>query len=87
MQLFEQYTVVGVVITELKNIVHMGSHLHADTFIYDIPNLRTFSYQSTRNCSNFMVTFLFRSKVFGVFSAEPTNRIPGYVFIRFPFHL
>jgi len=33
--------VVGVVIKELKNTVHMVFHLHADTFIYDIPNLQT----------------------------------------------
>jgi len=48
---------VGAVITELKNIMHMVFHLHAGTFIYDTRNLWTFSYHSTRNCSNFMVMF------------------------------
>jgi len=62
---------VGEVTTELKNIVHMVFHLHAGTFIYDTQNLRTFSYHSTRNCSNFMVMFPLRSKVFGVFSTTP----------------
>jgi hypothetical protein len=39
MHLGEKYTVVRVVITELKNIGHMVFHLHADTFIHDTPNL------------------------------------------------
>jgi len=77
MQLGEQYTVVGVVITEAKNIVHMVFHLHADTIIYDIPNLETLATKAEETAAISWLRFSSGQKCLVCFQQTPQTKFQG----------